>query len=487
MTYYTTDQQPSSCPTEHTVGDEDQSSPTLAQDHSKEREELVFFPSPEPRDEDVNVLTVERMTPAGAPPVPHLVGHPVDHPADRANRRAAGREGDRGDGPNASRQVVFAGAAPADRVDSFLAEASRRRAAAASGERTTRPTDWVEAEPALVQQLLARRNPVDRALARSKEGLTRDNVRYILRLACARLRGIEDHRSLSYDDVRNYPWHELSVDQAADYRRLVYRLYAKQSTRNDQVCAIRRVVIQCFKAGLISALRRDYLLEELYTIAPGPSSKRRRLTSDEITALLHACETTGTAMAQARNTAMVAVFRTSGMRISELSALDLDDWDREADTLFLAQTKNGKDHLVFLHPDAVPYLERWVRMRGDFEGPLFSPVRIGADPTRHLDTRSIRYMLGTRARKAGIAPFGSHDFRRTFATELLRTHDVALVGKLLNHSKPASTLVYDLSGEEEQREAVGRLELPGLPDPGATPGRHAVGITPEDGAPEVSA
>ena len=61
-------------------------------------------------------------------------------------------------------------------------------------------------------------------------------------------------------------------------------------------------------------------------------------------------------------------------------------------------------------------------------------------------------------------PRSAPDFRRTFATELLRSHDVALVGKLLNHKKTASTMTYDMVNEEEQRDAVGRIDLPGLAD-----------------------
>lgn len=69
-------------------------------------------------------------------------------------------------------------------------------------------------------------------------------------------------------------------------------------------------------------------------------------------------------------------------------------------------------------------------------------------------------MLSTLAVKAGVKPFGCHDFRRTFATELLRTNDIALVGKLLNHRKPQSTLRYDLADEDAQRSAVAQLNLP---------------------------
>lgn len=176
------------------------------------------------------------------------------------------------------------------------------------------------------------------------------------------------------------------------------------------------------------------------------------------------------APATARNTAIVALFRTSGIRVGELTRIQLEDWDRDADTIILHETKNGSPHLVYLHPDAVPYLERWLTHRGDAPGALFCSI-LGTR-TRDMTPQGIRYIMRTRAAIAGIKPFGCHDFRRTFATELLRTNDIALVGKLLNHRKPQSTMRYDLADEDAARAAVGQLELP---SPSPTEGRPGGG------------
>lgn len=345
----------------------------------------------------------------------------------------------------------------------FRAEAAARR------ERHTRqdaarPADWADPDPAALTGLPPRRNPVARVIARQKEGDSRYNFVYKLRVTCARLQGV-DRDTVSVEDVHAYPWHQLDADAAEDYRRDIYRQYPRQSTRNDHVSVLRRVVTECHRVGLISALRRDEVLEQLYTVAPGPSTRRRRLTPGEIESLLGACEDQADPRAAARDTAMVAVLRTTGMRSVELARLDLADWDTDETTLLLRDTKNGRDHLVFVHPDAVPYLTRWVALRGTAPGALFTPLT--GSSHRHLDAQYVHQRIQVHARTAGVAPFGSHDFRRTFATELLRHHDPALVGKLLNHTKLTSTLIYDLAGEDEQRAAVARIELPSAPE--ATP------------------
>jgi integrase len=341
-----------------------------------------------------------------------------------------------------------------DFLSAFLTEAGRRRDRH-TREEPGRPEDWADPDPTAITAV-AIGHPVDRAIARHKRGKSRNEFVGALRRACERLLAAEP-RSLTPEAVRAYPWHHLDVDTATEYHRSVYVNYTKQTSRNDAICTVRAVVTECYRAALISALRRDLLLEALYTVAPGPSSKRRRLADAEINDLLAACESTGTKKAQARNTAIVALFRTSGIRVRELTRIDFDDWDRDADTMLLRDTKNGRDHLIFTHPDAKPYLERWLAHRGTRPGALFT--RLTGYDVRPLNTNTVRHMLKTRAHAAGVAPFSCHDFRRTFATELLRTHDIALVGKLLNHNKTASTLTYDLACEDEQRDAVAHVRI----------------------------
>lgn len=384
------------------------------------------------------------MTPAGstATPEPHH-----DATAEPAATRSGGGE-------------LFA---------AFRTEALKRREQHTRVD-AGRPADWADPDPAALALLHPRRNPVARVIARQKEGDSRYNFVYKLRVTCARLQGV-DRTTVTVEDLHAYPWHHVDADAAEDYRRDIYHQYPRQTTRNDHISVLRRIITECHKVGLISALRKDEVMEQLYTMAPGPSTRRRRLTPAEIERLLEACEDQTELQAAARDTAMVALFRTTGMRSVELARLDLADWDTDEITLLLRDTKNGRDHLVFLHPDAVPYLVRWVGLRGSAPGALFTPLP--GSSCRHLDPQYVHQRIQLHARTAGIAPFGSHDFRRTFATDLLRHHEPALVGKLLNHAKLTSTLIYDLAGEDEQRAAVARIELPGAPE--ATADRDDLG------------
>lgn len=360
----------------------------------------------------------------------------------------------------------------------FLQEAEKRRAqdenqrARARESGSARAQDWADPDPAALGALDAGRHPVDRAIQRSKQGRTRQKFVDVLRV-CTAILTAQEPRAISLADVFAYPWHHLTVDDAADFRDTVYRRYATQSTRNDRMCTVRRMVDECYRARLISALRRDLLREQLYTQAVGETTRRRRLTPEEITSLLQAADRLADPCARARNLAIVALFRTSGIRVCELVRIALSDWDRNDDSILLRDTKNGRAHRVVLHPGAILYLEGWLELRGEANGALFTALN--RPGTSALSEDGVRDMLGRLARSAGVARFGCHDFRRTFATDLLEKHDPLLVSRLLNHRKPESTMVYDLRGERAQRDAVASLDLipPGdHPRPGTVPGGH---------------
>lgn len=345
----------------------------------------------------------------------------------------------------------------------FLADARRRRAESSVRD-SGRPHDWVEPDPAALAGRTGRRHPLDRATARRKAGKSRDIFAGRCRLAAARLHALDPSKPA---DPMRYPWHHLDVDTAVAFRAAVYADYTNQSTRNDYVVAVRALIAECYKLKLISAMRRDELLDALYTITPPRSSRGRRLSYEEISALLEACATVGTPGARARNIAIVCLFVTTGMRVSELVNIELADWNRDADVIRLRDTKNGSHHDTFLHPEMPGLLHRWLAVRGEAPGALFTPAT--RPEIRAIGTFSVLYMIQHRAAAAGLKEFGCHDFRRTFASTLLRTHDPALVSKLLNHKKLSSTLIYDLTSDDEQRDAVATIDLPSL-DVEKTPG-----------------
>lgn len=337
--------------------------------------------------------------------------------------------------------------------DEFCARAAHLRGRSI-GRESGRPQSWANPDPAAIGAVAGHKHPITYVLSREQGRLGDANTAQAVRRCCEDLQGA-DRGSLTRDDVMTYPWHHVDAEVAARYyRHLKAGPYAIR-TRNYAVSVLRRIVAACYRAGLISAARRDEVLEELPTVTPGRSARARRLSEAEIDALLLACRTSRTT--GARDAAIVALFATSGLRVSELVDATVDDLDLAAGTLHLRMTKNGSAHRLQLHPATAEYLRLWLEVRGMAPGPLFTSSR--GEGLRALTTRGVRDRLAALAAHAGVVPFGTHDFRRTFATGLLRTHDAPLVGRLLNHRKLASTLIYDMASDEELRSAVSGLGL----------------------------
>lgn len=336
----------------------------------------------------------------------------------------------------------------------FVARASAAKAMAQEQPPTERES-WHDPDPAAIGAVSPDRHPVTYLLAsRQGRGEARRSARYRVRWCLSVLTG-QPARTLTLDDAMAHPWHHVSAEQARAYRQEVLRRYPGGASRQALIDTLRRITEGCLRARLINAAQRDEVIDQLpYAKAQPSRRRRRRLDQDEIATAALACTET-VARNRVRNTTIVVVLASSGIRGCEVVNLDLDDWDRDNGMLLLRDTKNKRSHLVPLHPTATEHLEVWLATRGDAPGPLFNKSDGG-----RLKVDSMRHAIQLRAQKADLEAFGLHDLRRTFASELLRTHDIALVSRLLNHTSIASTMVYDLASEAEQLAAVSTLTLP---------------------------
>jgi integrase/recombinase XerD len=78
-----------------------------------------------------------------------------------------------------------------------------------------------------------------------------------------------------------------------------------------------------------------------------------------------------------------------------------------------------------------------------------------------LSTQALADLLNKRRLAAGVAGLTWHDFRRSFAGNLLGAQvDLVTVQKLMGHASPITTSGYDRRPVEIQRQALGKLHVP---------------------------
>ena len=153
-----------------------------------------------------------------------------------------------------------------------------------------------------------------------------------------------------------------------------------------------------------------------------------------------------------RDLAMVELLYSSGIRVSELTGLDLKDIDFERNTIRVI----GKGNRERVTPFGIPAqkaLENWIEKRGELVAATESALFIGRRGKR-IDPRTVREVV-YKVTEA-IDPsrrLGPHVLRHSAATHLLEGGaDLRTVQELLGHSSLATTQIYTHVSEERLKE-----------------------------------
>lgn len=142
-----------------------------------------------------------------------------------------------------------------------------------------------------------------------------------------------------------------------------------------------------------------------------------------------------------RDKAILELLFSTGLRVSELVALNKDDIDFQTKE-FSVIGKGNKTRLVFLSQPALEWLFVYLQKRTDTCPALFTGTRYGGK--NRLSIRAVQKLVGVYAKRAGI-PFkiSPHIIRHCFATDLLRSGaDLRSVQELLGHKNIATTQIY---------------------------------------------
>ncbi|MBE0598830.1 MAG: tyrosine recombinase XerC [Desulfuromonadales bacterium] len=199
----------------------------------------------------------------------------------------------------------------------------------------------------------------------------------------------------------------------------------------------------------LSALRTffRYLVREgVLTVNPGelvgtPKQEKylpRPLSVDETFCLLD--HQAGGEERQLRDRAILELLYSSGLRVSELTGLDIDSVDL-GEGLVRVVGKGRKERIVPIGRQAREALERYLEGRPAEagEGALFLNHRGG-----RLTPRSIQRQLKTQLLQAGMLKDATpHTLRHSFATHLLDGGaDLRAIQELLGHASLSTTQKY---------------------------------------------
>jgi len=145
-----------------------------------------------------------------------------------------------------------------------------------------------------------------------------------------------------------------------------------------------------------------------------------------------------------RDRAIAELFYSSGLRLAELVAVDLDDIDRR-DRLLSVTGKGNKTRTVPVGSVALEAIERWLQVRPHTAADENSARALFTSSRgQRISVRNIQARLKLQGRKSGMhQDVHPHMLRHSFASHMLESSgDLRAVQELLGHANISTTQIY---------------------------------------------
>jgi integrase/recombinase XerC len=161
-----------------------------------------------------------------------------------------------------------------------------------------------------------------------------------------------------------------------------------------------------------------------------------------------------------RDYAILMTFLQTGIRLSELVNLRVDDLDFEHRLLTVRQGKGKKDRQIPLVDEAVKALRNYVRYRNTeliLDDETFFLAKNGTS----LNVSSVKYLVSKYVKRAGIRKKVSvHTLRHTFgAHKADKQMGIATLQELMGHKKKETTLKYIHLAKTNLRQEMAQTAL----------------------------
>jgi integrase/recombinase XerD len=234
-------------------------------------------------------------------------------------------------------------------------------------------------------------------------------------------------RDADNDEIRNY---------------LLYLLTEKKwtaSTVNQVFNALRLLYVDLYG--------KPYVIGKL----PRPQKEQRLpevLNEEEVINIFRSVN-------NLKHRTMLMLTYASGLRVSEIVKLRIEDIDGERGLIHIRDAKGKKDRYTIL-PESMKGIlnDYWKTYKLDYSGWLFQ----GAELNQHLSSRSIQAVFCRALEKSGIKKTATmHTLRHSFATHLLEQGtDLRYIQELLGHKNSKTTEIYT----HVSKRSLGKIKSP---------------------------
>lgn len=294
-------------------------------------------------------------------------------------------------------------------------------------------------------------------------------------------------RHLNRDDIKIQ---DISVELVKKYRVSLNR---RANSKTDG--GLKRSTQNTFLIALRAFLRYLSVEEELEVMSPDKIILGK--TEDTLPKVLNEEQLERLFQVQnlnkrsgVRDRTILEVLFSTGLRVSELVALNVDDINPNSSE-FTVMGKGRKLRTVYLSPGAQDWLKRYLATRADNFEPLFirysgKKMEDGdyAGESLRLSPRSVQRLVKKYITRAGISVDATpHTLRHSFATGLLKEGaDIRSVQELLGHSNVSTTQIYTHVTNQQLKEAHKKYHK----DIGDAPPGRLTTLSEDDGKDNIS-
>lgn len=247
-------------------------------------------------------------------------------------------------------------------------------------------------------------------------------------------------------------WHELRYEQSQQVRNFLLKKY-KSRTVNRHLAALRGVLKAAWRLDLMSTDDYHHAIDvKVVKIHEAPAG--RRLDISELRKLINL------EGGNKRDAAMISLLYAGALRRFEVAKVKCSDYVRETGQLTV-RGKGNKVRQVTIHKAWRGPVEAWLDIYSNARSsdPLFPSVRLVNGRRKPMSLTNLTQRLELRRIEAGVAPFTSHDMRRTLITNLIDAGtDLVVVKRIAGHESVNTTAAYDRRGKKEEDAAIDRLE-----------------------------
>ncbi len=171
------------------------------------------------------------------------------------------------------------------------------------------------------------------------------------------------------------------------------------------------------------------------------------LTKDEVRKLIESAD-------NIKSRLIISLLYSSGLRVSELVNLKIEDLNLQENIGWVRKGKGGKDRIITISKNLTDELKEYLEMKGKERLYIFSK-------DKPLTTRNIQKIIkGIRIRSGINKKATPHTLRHSFATHLLEQGvDIRLIQSMLGHASLNTTQIYTHISSEQIKKVRNPLDI----------------------------